>query len=181
MTTYVLVPGMWIGAWAWRSVTARLRADGHDVYPLTLTGVADRRHIGGPDTDLDTHTTDIPALIEVEELTDVVLVGHSYGGFPVTAAADRIPDRIRHVVYVDSGPLPSGSSMLDSHEPGMRAAMEALVSGADVAPPTWASLDPAQRAGLSPSVFAELDRRAPPHPDASIRQPPAPARARGKP
>ena len=171
MTTYVLVPGIWIGAWAWRSVAARLRADGHDVYPLTLTGVADRRHVGGPDTDLDTHTTDITALIEVEELTDVVLVGHSYGGFPVTAAADRIPDRIRHVVYVDSGPLPSGTSMLDSYEPGMRAAMEALVSGSEVAPPDWASLDPAQRAGLSPSVFAELDRRATPHPYASIRQP----------
>jgi len=171
MTTFVLVPGMWLGAWAWHDVTVRLRAAGHDVYPLTLTGIADRLHVGGPQTDLDTHTTDITALIEVEELTDVVLVGHSYGGFPVTAAADRIPDRIRHVVYVDSGPLPSGTSMLDSYEPGMRAAMEALVSGSEVAPPDWASLDPAQRAGLSPSVFAELDRRATPHPYASISQP----------
>src|SRR3954464_14085130 len=105
MTTYVLVPGMWIGAWAWRSVTERLRAGGHDVYPMTLTGVADRRHLGG--ADLDVHTTDITALIEVEDLTEVVLVGHSYGGYPVTAAADRIPGRIRHVVYVDSGPMPT--------------------------------------------------------------------------
>jgi pimeloyl-ACP methyl ester carboxylesterase len=164
MTTFVLVPSMWIGAWAWRSVTARLRGDGHDVYPLTLTRVADRWHAGGPDTDLDTHTTDITALIDVEELTDVVLVGHSYGGFPVTAAADRIPDRVRRVVYVDSGPMPDGTSMLDSYEPGMRAAMEELVSGPDVRPPTWASLDPAQRAGLSPSTLETLSRRATPHP-----------------
>ena len=95
MTTFVLVPGMWLGAWAWRDVTARLRAAGHDVYPLTLTGLADRRHLGGPQVDLDTHTTDITALIEAEELTDVVLAGHSYGGSPVTVAVDRIPDRIR--------------------------------------------------------------------------------------
>jgi pimeloyl-ACP methyl ester carboxylesterase len=169
MTTYVLVPGMWIGAWAWRPVTSLLRSEGHDVYPLTLTGVADRRHLGG--ADLGVHTTDITALIEVEELTDVVLVGHSYGGFPVTAAADRIPDRIRRVVYVDSGPMPSGMSMLDSQDPGQRAAMEAQVSGPDVAPPAWAGLAPAQRAGLSDAACAELDRRATPHPYESIRQP----------
>jgi len=169
MTTFVLVPGMWLGAWAWNSVTAALRANGHDVYPLTLTGVADRRHLGG--ADLDLHATDITGLIEVEELTDVVLVGHSYGGFPVTVAADRIPDRIRRVVYVDSGPVPSGTSMLDSHEPEQRAAMEALVSGADVAPPSWAGLDPAQRAGLSPATLDLLARRATPHPYESVRQP----------
>jgi pimeloyl-ACP methyl ester carboxylesterase len=160
MTTYVLVPGMWLGAWAWRSVASFL--PGHTVYPLTLTGVADRRHL--PGADLETHALDVVALIEAEELTDVVLVGHSYGGFPVTVAADRIPDRLRHVVYVDSGPMPSGTSMLDSYG-------EPLVGGADVPPPDWASLDPAQRAGLSPTMLAELGRRATPHPYASISQP----------
>jgi pimeloyl-ACP methyl ester carboxylesterase len=169
MTTFVLVPGMWIGAWAWRSVASSLRGEVHSVYPLTLTGVADRRHIA--DADLATHALDVVALIEAEELTDVVLVGHSYGGFPVTAAADRIPDRLRHVVYVDSGPMPSGTSMLDSWEPDMRAAMEATRNGASVAPPEWGSLDPPQRAGLSPATLAELGRRATPHPYASIRQP----------
>ena len=169
MTTFVLVPGMWIGAWAWSSVTASLRAAGHSVYPMTLTGVADRRHL--PDADLETHTTDVVALIETEELTDVVLVGHSYGGFPVTMAADRIPERIRHVVYVDSGPMPSGVSMLDSYDESARAAVSAQVHGADVVPPDWGSLDPAQRAGLSPAMLAELGRRATPHPYASISQP----------
>jgi pimeloyl-ACP methyl ester carboxylesterase len=93
MTTYLLVPGMWIGAWAWHDVTAALRAAGHDVYPLTLTGLADRSHLLCPGVDLDTHVADIVRLVEVEDLRDVVLVGHSYGGLPVSAAALRLRDR----------------------------------------------------------------------------------------
>ncbi len=169
MTTFVLVPGMWLGAWAWHDVTVRLRAAGHDVYPLTLTGVADRHHVGGPQTDLDTHTTDITALIEAEELSDVVLAGHSYGGFPVTAAADRMPDRIRHVVYVDSGPLPSGTSQLDTEDPTDPTPPPA--DGWRVPPPVWADRDPALIAGLSPATLEMLQRRATPHPYGSVRQP----------
>jgi len=161
---------MWIGAWAWRNVTARLRAAGHEVYPLTLTGVADRQHVGGPQTDLDTHTTDITALVEAEELTDVVLVGHSYGGSPVTAAADRIPDRIRHLVYVDSGPLPDGTSQLDTEGPDTRTPPPA--DGWRLPPRSWdAAADPVLLAGLSPETLAMLERRATPHPYASVRQP----------
>jgi pimeloyl-ACP methyl ester carboxylesterase len=171
MTTFVLVPGLWLGAWVWRGVTARLRTAGHDVYPLTLTGVADRMHVGGPQTDLDTHTTDITALIEAEELTDVVLAGHSYGGSPVTAAADRIPDRIRHVVYVDSGPLPNGMSQFDTSDPEEQAAIVAQVGeGWQVPPPSWADRDPALIAGLTPEMLEMLQRRATPHPYGSIRQ-----------
>jgi pimeloyl-ACP methyl ester carboxylesterase len=156
---------MWLGAWAWHDVTARLRAAGHDVYPLTLTGIADRAHLGGPQIDLDTHTTDITALIEAEELTDVVLVGHSYGGFPVTAAGDRIPDRICRLVYVDSGPLPDGTRQLDMGDP------VEPVDGWRVPPPDWAALDPALRSGLTPALLDELARRATAHPYGSIRQP----------
>jgi len=112
MSTYILVPGMWIGAWVWREVTADLRAAGHDVYPLTLTGVADRSHLLGPDIDLDTHVADIVRLIEAEDLHEVVLVGHSYGGLPVSTAALRVRDRIKTVVYVDSGPLPVGTAQM---------------------------------------------------------------------
>src|ERR687890_604373 len=67
MSTYILVPGMWIGAWAWRDVTNDLRAAGHDVHPLTLTGVADRSHLLGPDVDMDTHITDIMRLAGLDE------------------------------------------------------------------------------------------------------------------
>jgi pimeloyl-ACP methyl ester carboxylesterase len=172
MTTFVLVPGMWLGAWAWREVAADLRVRGHDVHPLTLTGLADRRHLGGPQTDLDTHTTDITALIEAEELTDVVLAGHSYGGFPVTMAADRLPERLRAVVYVDSGPLPTGTSQLDTDEPEGQARTRAQVrDGWQVPPPAWAERDPALIAGLSPDALATIQRRATPHPFGSIAQP----------
>ena len=112
MTTYVLVPGLWLGGWAWHDVTAALRGAGHEVFPLTLTGVADRAHLLGPGVDLDTHTEDIVRLVETEDLRDVVLVGHSYGGMPVSAAALRLRERIARVIYVDSGPLPDGTTQL---------------------------------------------------------------------
>jgi pimeloyl-ACP methyl ester carboxylesterase len=163
---------MWLGAWAWHDVAAHLRAHGHEVYPLTLTGLADRRHVGGPQTDLGTHTTDITALLEAEELTDVVLVGHSYAGFPVTAAADRLPERLRAVVYVDSGPLPDGTSQLDTNEPERQAEIRAqVVDGWQVPSPTWTERDPELIVGLSPDVLAMVQRRATPHPYGSIAQP----------
>ncbi|MBO3748561.1 alpha/beta hydrolase [Streptosporangiaceae bacterium NEAU-GS5] len=113
MTTYVLVPGFWLGAWAWQRVTTRLRADGHTVYPLTLTGLADRAHLAGPDITLDTHTADITGLLTYEDLTDVILVAHSGAGAPATVAADRTPERIARIVYVDSGPIPDGIQPID--------------------------------------------------------------------
>jgi pimeloyl-ACP methyl ester carboxylesterase len=167
MTTYLLVPGMWIGAWAWRDVTKALRDAGHDVYPLTLTGVADRSHLLGPDVDLDTHIEDIVRLAEVEDLRDVVLVGHSYGGMPVSAAALRLRDRIKAVVYVDSGPLPEGTT-------------QSAISGADpdahtghaVPPREWDPVaDPVLLAGLDERALELLRTRSTPHPPASVNQP----------
>jgi pimeloyl-ACP methyl ester carboxylesterase len=117
MANIVLIPGSWLGGWVWRRVTPRLREAGHDVYPLTLTAFGDRTHLGGPDTGLSTHVQDIVATLETEELDDVVLVGHSYGGAPATFAADRVPDRIAQLVYV-AGVIPvSGVSALDSMPP----------------------------------------------------------------
>ena len=87
MTTYVLVSGMWLGGWAWHGVTTALRGNGHEVFPLTLTGVADRSHLLGPGVDLDTHIEDIVRLVEIEDLRDMVLVGHSYGGVVVTGSS----------------------------------------------------------------------------------------------
>lgn len=164
MSTYLLVPGMWIGAWAWRDVTAGLRAAGHDVYPLTLTGVADRAHLLGPGVDLDTHVEDIARLAEVEDLRDVVLVGHSYGGLPVSVAALRLRERIRTVAYVDSGPLPVGSAqadLLDGEPP----------TGAAVPPRPWdPAADPRLLAGLDERALTLLRTRATDHPAASVRQ-----------
>lgn len=100
MSTIALVGGSFLGAWAWERVTPRLAAQGHDVYPLTLTGFGDRAHLGSTGTTLTTHATDIAAAIEVADLRDVVLVAHSYSGAPATIAASRVADRIARIVYV---------------------------------------------------------------------------------
>lgn len=166
MATFVLVPGMWLGAWAWREVTTRLRHDGHEVHPLTLTGVADRAHL--PGADLDTHTADIVGLIEAEDLRDVVLVGHSYGGLPVTAAAERIPGRLARVVYVDSGPLPDGTSQAAMLPPDAAA----VDPDGTVAPPAWdPAEDPDNLAGLDATALATLKTRSTGHPGAAVTQP----------
>jgi pimeloyl-ACP methyl ester carboxylesterase len=102
MASFVLVHGSWHGSWCWKRVRNALQAAGHDVFTPTLTGVADRSHLLTRDVDLDTHIQDVVNLIEWEELTDIVLCGHSYGGCVVTGVADRIPERIRSLVYLDA-------------------------------------------------------------------------------
>ena len=128
MATYVLVPGAWLGGWAWRAVAGRLRAGGHEVYPVTLTGLGERSHLARPDVDLDTHVTDVVNLVETEDLREVVLVGHSYAGIVVSAAADRLAGRLAAVVYVDSGPVPDGSAYIDLQEPAAREHTERAVA-----------------------------------------------------
>ena len=172
MTTFVLVPGMWLGAWAWRDVTGTLRDAGHDVFALTLTGVADRGHLLGPGVDLTTHTEDIVRLVEVENLRDVVLVGHSYGGLPVSAAALRLRDRIARVTYVDSGPLPEGTAQLSVTPDLSVSAGNPDGTGDSVPPRAWdPKADPVMLAGLDDAALAELRTRATPHPRASVTQP----------
>src|SRR4051812_29929435 len=118
MTTYVLIPGFWLGGWAWESVTAELRAHGHDVYPVDLTGMGERAHLATAQVNLDTHVTDVLTLLRDEDLHDVVLVGHSYAGAVViTSVADQGADRIATLVFVDSGPLPDGMSQSEFAEP----------------------------------------------------------------
>lgn len=111
MATYVLVPGAWLGAWAWHDVAADLRARGHEVYALSLTGLGERSHLAGPEVGLDTHVADIVNLVESAVLREVILVAHSYSGAPVTGAADRLGDRLSRVVWVDSAPFADGMGM----------------------------------------------------------------------
>ena len=144
MTTFVLVPGFWLGAWAWHSTAAELRRHGHDVYPISLTGLGERAHLARPDTDLDVHVTDVVNLLRYEDLRDVVLVGHSYAGSVVTAAADRVTDRVAQLVYVDTGPLPDGVAQVEFTPPAERERNAALVTdhgdGWRLPPPHWADL-----------------------------------------
>ena len=128
----VLVHGAWGGAWIWRRVLSPLRAAGHEVHALTLTGDGERAHLRRPDIRLATHVADVVGLVQAEELRDVVLVGHSYGGMVVTGAADRLldadPQAVRHIVYVDAMvPLP-GEGWGDSHSAEVVAARTAAAN-----------------------------------------------------
>lgn len=100
--TFVLVHGAWAGSWAWRKVIPLLHAAGHDVYATTATGLGDRVHLADPRIDLDDWVTDVVNVLEYEDLTDVVLVGHSFGGFIISGVAARAPERLAQVVYLDA-------------------------------------------------------------------------------
>ncbi|MEU9048108.1 MULTISPECIES: alpha/beta hydrolase [unclassified Kitasatospora] len=117
MATFVLVPGAWLGAWAWEDTARALREHGHTAVALTLTGLAERAGEGGPQTDLDTHIADIIEFVERSDLRKVTLVAHSYAAAPVTGAAGRLSDRLERVVYVDSAPFAAGMRMLDLMPP----------------------------------------------------------------
>lgn len=161
----VLVHGAWAGAWAWQRVLAPLRAAGHAVFAVTLSGCGERRHGLRRDITLQTHIADVTGLVEAEELRGVVLVGHSYGGLVVTGAADallaREPGAVRHVVYVDAMvPLP-GECWSSRHDEATRAARTAAAraSGLNALPPP----DPSGF-GLSGPDRDWLLRRQGPHP-----------------
>ncbi|MBL8643156.1 MAG: alpha/beta hydrolase [Rhodospirillaceae bacterium] len=100
--TYVLVHGAWHGGWCWREVADALRAASHTVFVPTLTGLGEKAHLVSPAVDLGTHVTDVENLFAFEELTDVILVGHSYAGHVIPLVADRIKSRIRHLVFLDA-------------------------------------------------------------------------------
>lgn len=102
LATYVLIPGMCHGGWCYESITEQLRRPGHRVYPLTLTGLAERSHLLTASVNLETHIQDVVRLLVAEDIEDAVLVGHSYGGMVITGASDRVPDRIDSLVYLDA-------------------------------------------------------------------------------
>lgn len=112
-STFVLVHGATAGGWEWKSTGKFLTDDGHTVYRATLTGLGEREHLNSPDIDLQTHIQDVVNLILYEDLRDVVLTGHSYGGMVVTGVMDRIPDRIRHVVFLDAAVPDDGMALWD--------------------------------------------------------------------
>lgn len=113
MTTFVLVHGAWGGSWGWRDFANLLRSEGHEVYTPSLTGQGERIHLGGPEVNLTTHVTDVENVFRYEDLTDVTLVGHSYGGMVVTGVADRVPELIDHLIYIDAFLPRDGESCFD--------------------------------------------------------------------
>jgi pimeloyl-ACP methyl ester carboxylesterase len=117
MSTYVLVHGAWLGSWCWKRVRKALQALGHEVFTPTLTGVGERSHLLSRQVNLDTHIDDVVNLIQWEELSDVILCGHSYGGCVISGVADRIPDRIGALVYLDAFVLKNGQCLHDTLPP----------------------------------------------------------------
>lgn len=154
MTTFVLVPGAWHGAWTFEPLARRLRAHGHQAFPLTLTGVGDRRHLLGASVNLDTHIDDVVNLLADQQVTDAVLVGHSYGGMVITGAADRAADRVAGLVYVDAMVPEDGDScwsLVTERERG------------------W-YLNGTAENGYASAPLPFFDPRATPHPLASLLQ-----------
>jgi pimeloyl-ACP methyl ester carboxylesterase len=113
MATFVIVHGAWSGGHAWRWVRPLLRSAGHEVFTPALTGLGERSHLASALVDLETHVRDVVAVLEYEDLREVVLVGHSYGGMVISGVADRVPERLGLLVYLDAEVPMDGQSELD--------------------------------------------------------------------
>ena len=111
MATYLLVHGGWHGAWCWKKVIPLFQQAGQQLFTPTLTGLGEKANLLSPDVGLSTHIQDIVQAIEENDLHDVILLGHSYSGMVITGAADRVPERIRHLVYLDAVLPRDGESM----------------------------------------------------------------------
>lgn len=176
MATYVLIGGAWIGAWAWKDVARELRSKGHDAYPLSLTGLGERVHLGSAETNLTTHIIDVVNLIEFEDLNDVVLVVHSYSGIVAPGVADRVPEKLAGIVYVDTAPLPNGFKMLDFNSPEgqeeLRKTVETSGEGWKMPVPSFDELAVSTSiAGLGEAERARFTAKATPHPFGTYTEP----------
>ncbi|TDC51428.1 alpha/beta hydrolase [Actinomadura sp. KC345] len=175
MATFVLVPGYWLGAWAWDEVAAALREAGHDVHAMTPAGQGERAREATPATGVGTQVDDLVQVIEDGGLERVVLVAHSGANMAATGAADRIPGRIARLVYVDTGPMPSGMAGIDFHDPEARAELEKQVAEQGggwriPVPPFDPEADPDNLAGLTAGHLAAMRERGTPQPFGTATQ-----------
>jgi pimeloyl-ACP methyl ester carboxylesterase len=172
MATFVLVHGGGHGGWCYQRVARLLSRAGHEVYAPTMTGVGERAHLVGPHVDLSLHIQDIASVLHYEDLRDVILVGHSYGGMVITGAGGAAPDRIGKLVYLDAANPKNGESLVDVAGPMMALARTAgrTVDGVELV------LFPSPEAGLfygvtDPADLAWMATRLTPHPWACFEQP----------
>lgn len=172
MATYVLVHGGGHGGWCYQRVARRLRAGGHEVYTPTLTGLGERSHLLDASVDLNRHIEDIVAVLHYEDLSGVILVGHSYGGMVITGAADRAADRVGKLVYLDAATPRNGQSLFDVAGP----VIEAVRPLGETRDGLELVLLPGPDAGLlygvsDPGDLAWMAERLTPHPWQCFTQP----------
>ncbi|MEM6992167.1 MAG: alpha/beta hydrolase [Myxococcota bacterium] len=168
MATFVLVHGAFEGGWCWQRVASRLRAQGHDVHTPTLAGCGDRAHLLTRETDLETHVQDVCSRLEMEDLNDVVLVGHSYGGTVITVAADRSAARIRRVVYLDGSAPDHGQASTGAFAEGTEDKLAEMSSGTDwLLPPL--PLEAVGFTDLADGEWVDMRRRS--HPMRTLYEP----------
>jgi pimeloyl-ACP methyl ester carboxylesterase len=133
MATFLVAHGAWSSAWAWKKMRPLMRAAGHALWTPTYTGLGERAHLGHAEVSLDTHVKDVVALLEMEDLNDVILIGHSYGGMVATGVADRARARVAKLVYLDAFAPQDGEAVFDLIPPQaaeqMRAGAAASASG----------------------------------------------------
>jgi pimeloyl-ACP methyl ester carboxylesterase len=169
MSDIVLVHGGWHGGWVWRKVEDRLRAKGHRVFSPTLTGLGERAHLAHPDITPDIHVEDICGVLRFEDLEDVTLVGHSYGGFIIAGAASRMPDHISALVYLDAFvPTASGQSAFSVGSPERAAEVRASMTGGFLVPPSGF-----ERWSTDSEIRTWLQRKVTPHPIRCFSEGPA--------
>ncbi|WP_205347142.1 alpha/beta fold hydrolase [Pseudonocardia broussonetiae] len=161
MTTFVLVHGAYHGGWCWRRVADLLRRQGHTVFTPTLTGLGERAHLLGPEVGLTTMIDDVVAVVEAEELTDVVLVGHSFGALPVLGATGPLAPRLRRPVILDGIVVEPGSHGFAGLSADLvearREAARRHPSGLAIPPPPaefFGVIDPADRAWVERRLTA---------------------------
>jgi pimeloyl-ACP methyl ester carboxylesterase len=111
--TFLVAHGAWSAGWAWKKMHPLLNAAGHRLIVPSYTGLGERAHLASPENSLNTHIEDVLGVIKYEELSDFVLVAHSYGGMVATGVADRVPERIRKIIYVDAFVPRDGQSLFD--------------------------------------------------------------------
>ena len=135
VNTYVLIHGAWHGGWCWQRVADRLRARGHAVFTPTLTGLGERAHLLHPDIDLSLHVADVLGAIGCERLSDIVLVGHSYGGCVISGVVEAVPDKIRSIVFLDAFIPNNGESLFDVVQPTVKEVIQGVLDRAETTVP----------------------------------------------
>ena len=134
-STFLVCHGAWSAGWAWKKMHPLMAAAGHRLVTPTQTGIGEREHLANPSIDLETHIQDILNVIRYEDLRDIVLIGHSYGGMVATGVADRARDRIAQLIYLDAFVPDDGQSHLDLNEPAQQRMQELAKAGGWRVPP----------------------------------------------